>query len=69
MFPSESVAGSTAIVAHRELTSLAQLLLADCCRRQNVQRDRLTIHADRGTSMMYRPAATQAVTHGISWPR
>jgi putative transposase len=54
------------MVAHRELASLAQRLLADCCRRQDVQRDQLTIHADRGTSMMSKPVALLLADLGVT---
>jgi len=54
------------MVAHRELSSLAQRLLADCCRRQNVQPDQLTIHADRGTSMMSKPVALLLADLGVT---
>jgi putative transposase len=54
------------MVAHRELSSLAQRLLADCCRRQNVQADQLTIHADRGTSMMSKPVALLLADLGVT---
>ncbi len=54
------------MVAHRELASLAQRLLSDCCRRQNVQADQLTIHADRGTSMMSKPVALLLADLGVT---
>jgi putative transposase len=54
------------MVAHRELASLAQRLLADCIRKQGVQRDQLTIHADRGTSMMSKPVALLLADLGVT---
>jgi putative transposase len=54
------------MIAHRELAVLAQRLLADCCRRQGVQRDQLTIHADRGTSMMSKPVALLLADLGVT---
>jgi putative transposase len=54
------------MVAHRELSSLAQRLLADCYRRQNVQPEQLTIHADRGTSMMSKPVALLLADLGVT---
>jgi putative transposase len=54
------------MVAHRELASLAQRLLADCVRSQAVQRDKLTIHADRGSSMMSKPVALLLADLGVT---
>src|SRR5260370_10910121 len=51
--------------AHRERAVLAQRLLADCCRRQGVRPDQLTIHADRGTSMMSKPVALLLADLGV----
>jgi putative transposase len=53
------------MIAHRELAVLAQRLLADCCRRQGVRPDQLTIHADRGTSMMSKPVALLLADLGV----
>ena len=39
------------MVAHRELSSLAQKLIEQTCEKQNIQPGQLTIHADRGSSM------------------
>ncbi len=39
------------MVAHRESAELAQRLIHVTCKRQNIERGRLTIHADRGSSM------------------
>ena len=50
------------MVAHRELSLLAQRLLADCSRRQRIQSGQLTVHADRGTSMMSKPVALCSLT-------
>lgn len=46
------------MVAHRELASLAEDLIAETCLRQNIQKDQLTIHADRGS-----PMTSQSVGH------
>jgi len=54
------------MVAHRELASLAQRLLSDCCRRQDVRPDQLTIHADRGSSMMSKPVALLLADLGVT---
>ena len=54
------------MVAHRELASLAQRLLGDCYRKQGVKPDELTIHADRGTSMMSKPVALLLADLGVT---
>ncbi len=45
------------MVAHQELATLAERLIADTIRKQNIPADQLTIHADRGTSMTSKPVA------------
>ena len=54
------------MVAHRELSLLAQRLLADCSRRQRIQSGQLTVHADRGTSMMSKPVALLLADLGVT---
>lgn len=39
------------MVAPRESASLAERLIAETCEKQQIPRDQLTLHADRGTSM------------------
>jgi len=39
------------MVAYRESSELAQRLIAETCDRQAIPPDRLTVHADRGSSM------------------
>ena len=39
------------MVAPRESATLAKSLIRETCRRQGIDRDQLTIHADRGSSM------------------
>ncbi len=39
------------MVAYRESAELAEALIAETCRRQNIERGSLTIHADNGSSM------------------
>lgn len=39
------------MVAYRESAELAGRLINETCRRQNIKRDQLTLHADRGSSM------------------
>ena len=43
------------LLATRETAELAERLLGDTIRKQNVAADGLTIHADRGTSMASKP--------------
>jgi putative transposase len=45
------------LLADRESAELAQQLLADTIAKQGVDRDQLTIHADRGTSMASKTVA------------
>lgn len=39
------------MVAYRESAELAEELIAESCFKQQIQRDQLTLHADRGSSM------------------
>lgn len=39
------------MVAYRESAELAEDLIAESCFKQHIQRDQLTLHADRGSSM------------------
>ena len=45
------------MVAHRESSTLATKLIAETCRRQAIEPDQLTLHADRGSSMKSKPVA------------
>ena len=45
------------MVAHRETAALAERLIEETCRRQQITAGQLTIHADRGTSMTSKPVA------------
>ncbi len=54
------------MVAHRESAVLAERLLADTVRKQGSARDRLTIHADRGSSMRSKPVALLLADLGIT---
>jgi len=53
-------------VAERETAQLAATLLADSIAKQRVDRDRLTIHADRGTSMASKPVAHLLADLGVT---
>jgi putative transposase len=39
------------MVAYQESAKLAEELIAETCRRQNIERGSLTVHADNGSSM------------------
>jgi putative transposase len=53
-------------VATRESARLAEALIAECCRVEGIERDQLTIHADRGTSMTSKPVALLLADLGIT---
>jgi putative transposase len=54
------------MVAHRELSSLAQKLIEQTCEKQNILPGQLTIHADRGSSMKSKPVAFLMADLGIT---
>lgn len=54
------------MLASRELAALAERLLADSVRKQGVDRDQLTIHADRGSSMASKPVAFLLADLGVT---
>ena len=54
------------MVAHRESATLAQKLIATCCEREGIQRDQLTIHADRGSSMTSKQVAFLLADLGVT---
>jgi len=54
------------MVAHRELSSLAQKLIEQTCEKQNIRPGQLTIHADRGPSMKSKPVAFLMADMGIT---
>ncbi len=54
------------LVATRESKELAERLLADTIRKQAVNRGRLTIHADNGSSMASKPVAFLLADLGIT---
>lgn len=45
------------LVADREATALAKILIATRCERQGIERSQLTVHADRGAVMTSKPVA------------
>ena len=54
------------MLATRESASLAERLLADSVRKQGVDPDQLTIHADRGSSMSSKPVALMLADPGVT---
>lgn len=54
------------MVAHRETASLAEKLIRTTCERERIARDRLTIHADRGSSMRSKPVALMLSDLGVT---
>jgi putative transposase len=54
------------MLAHRETAALAERLIRETCERQGIQRDRLTLHADRGTSMRSKPVALMLADLGVT---
>ena len=54
------------LIAERESASLAQELIAATCIRQGIQPGQLTIHADRGSSMISKPVALLMADLGVT---
>jgi len=54
------------MLATRESASLAERLLADSVRKQGVDPDQLTVHADRGSSMSSKPVALMLADLGVT---
>jgi putative transposase len=54
------------MLAHVERAHLAERLLADTITTQGVERDQLTIHADRGASMASKPVALLLSDLGVT---
>ncbi len=54
------------MIAHRESAELAKRLIAETCAKQEIVRDQLTIHADRGSSMRSRPVALLLSDLGVT---
>lgn len=54
------------MVATRESKELAERLLAETIAKQNTERDQLTIHADRGSSMASKPVAFLLADLGVT---
>jgi putative transposase len=54
------------MVAHQEAAALAERLLAETITNQRVEAGRLTVHADRGTSMTSKPVAMLLADLGVT---
>jgi len=54
------------MVANRESATLAERLIAATCRKERIQPDQLTIHADRGSSMKSKPVALLLADLGVT---
>jgi len=54
------------MVATCESAELAKRLISETCEKQNIQKDQLTIHADRGSSMKSKPVAFLMADLGIT---
>jgi putative transposase len=54
------------MVAPAESAVLAERLIGETCAKQNIGRDQLTIHADRGSSMKSKPVALLLSDLGIT---
>ena len=54
------------LLARAERAQLAERLLADTIAKQHIDRDQLTVHADRGTSMASKPVAFLLADLGVT---
>jgi putative transposase len=54
------------MVAHEESATLARKLIEETCRRQGIERDQLTLHADRGSSMTSKSVALLLADLGVT---
>jgi putative transposase len=54
------------LLATRETAELAERLLGETIRKQDIAADQLTIHADRGTSMASKPVALLLADLGVT---
>jgi putative transposase len=54
------------LIAERESAALAERLLAETITKHHIARDRLTVHADRGTSMASKPVALLLADLGVT---
>jgi len=54
------------MVAPRESAALAEAFIADCCAREGIQPEQLTVHADRGSAMTSKDVAAVLVDLGVA---
>jgi len=54
------------MVAHRESAILAKQLIESTCHKQGIQKEQLTLHADRGSSMKSKPVAFLLADLGVT---
>jgi putative transposase len=54
------------LIAERESAALAKHLIAESCSKQQIQRDQLTLHADRGSAMIARSMAHLLADLGVT---
>lgn len=54
------------MVAARESATLAVELIRQCCQRESIRPDQLTVHADRGPSMRSKPVAFLLADLGVT---
>ncbi len=54
------------MVTHRESATLAERFIAETCARQEIGRDQLTIHADRGSPMTSKPLGFLLADLGVT---
>ncbi len=54
------------LIAERESTELAQVLMAEACTRQTIPPHQLTLHADRGAPMIAKPLALLLADLGVT---
>jgi putative transposase len=54
------------MVAEGESSELAEMMIATACNKQNIRRDQLTLHADRGSAMRAKTVAQMLADLGVT---
>ncbi|MCK5712572.1 MAG: IS3 family transposase, partial [Hyphomicrobiaceae bacterium] len=54
------------MIAHQDSSELARQLIAETCAKQGIERDRLILHADRGSAMRSKTVRELLVDLGVS---
>ncbi len=54
------------MVAHQEQAALAKRFIAETCAKQGIERGKLLVHADRGSSMSSKPVALLLADLGVT---